>query len=124
MQAFVGPVPVRHEVSDHPISFAGIALSFSLSLFMIPISFQILEESDLHSIAAWSLSCSVISDNILLLRFLGFKIGNVPLCNGLGRVCIGEKQSAALSEIIIRAPVVSGGLDIGGAEGLTYISSN
>ena len=66
----------------------------------------------------------MISDNILLLRFLGFKIGNVPLCNSLGRVCIGEKQSAALSEIIIRAPVVSGGLDIGGAEGLTYISSN
>lgn len=34
MQAFVGPVPVRHEVSDRPISFAGIALSFSLSLFI------------------------------------------------------------------------------------------
>ena len=35
-----------------------------------------------------------------------------------------EKQSAARSEIIFRAPVVSGGQGIGGAKGLTYISSN
>ena len=63
----------------------------------------------------------MILDNILLLHFLGFKIGNVPLCNSLGRVCIGKKESAALSEIIVRAPVVSGGLDIGGAKGLTYL---
>lgn len=39
-------------------------------------------------------------------------------------MCIGKKESAALSEIIVCAPVVSGGLDTGGAKGLTYISSN
>ena len=65
----------------------------------------------------------MILDNILLLRFLGFKISNVPLCNSLERVH-WEKQSAARSEIIFHAPVASGGQDIGGAKGLTYISSN